>query len=121
MLRQEFDEFSIGLGEGLAGFVQEFGDLAARDFDADHVLKNISNPAVGSVDFSLEIDGQARQPWPEQALLDDVLGQGGLVIAAAVLAPHAVSRILDHPERFSTSSTCWIVRWCSGPSAGLIR
>src|ERR1017187_311116 len=62
--------------------------------------QKISNPAVGSMDFSLEIDSQARQPRPEQARLDEVPGQGGLVIAAAVLAPNAVSRILDHPERF---------------------
>jgi hypothetical protein len=62
LLGQQLEEFSIGLGEGLAGFVQEFGDIATRDFDADHVLEKIPNPAVGSMDFTLEIDRQAREP-----------------------------------------------------------
>jgi hypothetical protein len=72
--------------EGLAGFVEEFGGLAARDLDADHVLEQISHPAVGSMDFSLEIDRQARQLRPEQARLDEVPGQGGLVVGPIIAA-----------------------------------
>jgi len=100
LFRQQLDELSIGLSEGPTGFAEQFGDVASRDFDADHVLEEISNPAVGSMDFTLEIDGQAGQSRPEQTRLGDVLGQGGLVIATAVLAPNAVRRILDHPEGF---------------------
>ena len=100
LLGQQFDELSIGRSEGLAGFAEQFGDVAPRHLDADDVLEEVSNPTVRSVDSALEVSDQARQPRPEQARLDDGLGQRGLVITAAVMAPNAVGGVLDDLERF---------------------
>ena len=47
---------------------------------------------------ALEISDQGGQAGTEQSGLEDGLGQRGLVIAAAVLTPNAVSPILDHSE-----------------------
>ncbi len=49
---------------------------------------------------ALEISDQGGQAGAEQSGLDNGPGQRGLVVAAAVLTPNAVSRILDHSERF---------------------
>jgi hypothetical protein len=73
---QQLDELSIGPSAGLAGFAEKYGDIPPRDYDADHVLAEIPNPGIGSMDFALEVNDQTGQARPAQARLDDGLGQG---------------------------------------------
>jgi len=89
----------MGRPEGLARFAEQFGDVAAGNLDADHVLEEVPNPAVRGVDAALEVSGQTRQARPEQARLEEVLGQRRLVISAAVMAPNAVSGVFENLER----------------------
>jgi len=100
LLGQQFHELATGRPEGLAGFAEQFGNVAPRNLDANDILEKVSNSTVRGVDSALEVSDQAGQAWPEQTRLDDVLGQRCLVITAAVMAPNALSGVLENLERF---------------------
>lgn len=90
----------MGRLEGLAGFAQQLGDVAPGNPDAHDVLEKVPNPTVGGVAAALEVSGQAGEARPELASLEQVPGQGRLMITAAVMAPNALGRVLKNPEGF---------------------
>lgn len=52
-------QVAIGRPEGLAGFAEQFGDVAPRNLDANDVLEKVPNPTVRGVDSALEVSDQA--------------------------------------------------------------
>ena len=65
LVGQQLHELAIGLAEGLAGLAQQFGHIATRNLHAHHVLEEISDATVGTVDLAFKVNHQAGQAGAE--------------------------------------------------------
>ena len=102
LLEQAFGEVIVSVGHAVADFGNDFGEIAATDFDAEEIAKEAFDGGVRAVTGALEIADQSGEPWSCKPGLCRRLVKGRVMDLFAFAAParmRADTRNRDHLGR----------------------
>ena len=100
LLGQQGQQLGVRLGEGLRGFLIQFGQVIAGDLQAEHIAKEVLNGRIRSMQLAFEVADQAGEARATEPASDHFGGKGRVVNTLTTLTPIPLGRMFSDHEGF---------------------